>query len=106
MTLLQALQSGGGGGLGRRGVMYWESADRSDRRLLFTLNNYLQAIDAQTGQSILNFGENGLVDLREGLGRDPKSLGRIQSGTPGRVFENLIMLGSSPGEGCELALPL
>lgn len=86
-------------GITRRGINYWESADRKDRRLLFSLNNYLQAIDAQTGRSISSFGEKGLVDLREGLGRDPKSLGRIQSGTPGRVFENLIMLGSSPGEG-------
>lgn len=86
-------------GLTRRGINYWESADRKDRRLLFSLNNYLQAIDARTGQSILSFGEKGLVDLREGLGRDPKTLSRVQSGTPGRIFENLIMLGSSPGEG-------
>ena len=86
-------------GLTRRGLNYWESADRQERRILFTLNNTLQAIDARTGQSILTFGNNGLVDLREGLGRDPITLGRIQSGTPGRIFENFIMLGSSPGEG-------
>jgi quinoprotein glucose dehydrogenase len=85
-------------GLTRRGINYWESADRKDRRLLFSLNNYLQAIDARTGQSILSFGKDGLVDLREGLGRDPKTLGRVQSSTPGRIFENLIMVGSSPGE--------
>jgi quinoprotein glucose dehydrogenase len=85
-------------GIARRGVNYWESADRSDRRLLFQMNNYLQAIDARTGQSILNFGKNGLVDLREGLGRDPATIRRIQSNTPGRVFENLILLGSATGE--------
>jgi quinoprotein glucose dehydrogenase len=38
------------------------------------------------------------VNLREGLGRDPKTIREIQSGTPGRVFENLILLGTAPGE--------
>lgn len=86
-------------GIARRGINYWESADRKDRRLLFQMNNTLQAIDATTGKSILSFGNQGLVDLREGLGRDPESLTRAQSGTPGKIFENLILLGSSTGEG-------
>ena len=85
-------------GIARRGINYWESVDRKDRRLLFQMNNHLQAIDAQTGKSILTFGRNGLVDLREGLGRDPQGL-RAQSNTPGRIFENLILLGSATGEG-------
>jgi quinoprotein glucose dehydrogenase len=85
-------------GIARRGINYWESADRSDRRLLFQINNYLQAIDARTGKSILTFGKNGLVDLKEGLGRDPSTIARVQSGTPGRIFENLILIGSAPGE--------
>lgn len=86
-------------GIARRGINYWESKDRKDRRLLFQMNDYLQAIDARTGKSILSFGENGLVDLKKGLGRDPNTIARVQSGTPGKVFENLILLGSSTGEG-------
>ncbi|HWO33720.1 MAG TPA: PQQ-binding-like beta-propeller repeat protein, partial [Candidatus Acidoferrum sp.] len=70
-----------------RGINYWESADRSDRRLIFAADNFLQEIDARTGQSILDFGKSGRVDLREGLGRDPNSLSLVQSTTPGRVFE-------------------
>ncbi len=81
-----------------RGINYWESKDRSDRRLIFSANNYLQEIDAQTGLTIASFGTNGRVNLREGLGRDPNSFVMIQSGTPGRIFENLIILGSSTGE--------
>jgi quinoprotein glucose dehydrogenase len=84
-----------------RGINYWESADRSDRRLLFSSSNFLQEIDARTGKSILQFGVNGLVDLRAGLGRDPKSLTLVQSSTPGRVFENLIILGSATNEEYE-----
>jgi quinoprotein glucose dehydrogenase len=82
-----------------RGMNYWESRDGKDRRLIFTMNDYLQEIDAATGLSIMTFGAGGVVDLREGLGRDPATIGRIQSGTPGRVFENLVLLGSATGEG-------
>ena len=55
-----------------RGIDYWENADRSDRRLIFSLRNELQELDARTGKSIPQFGTNGIVDLRAGLGRDPK----------------------------------
>ncbi len=82
-----------------RGINYWESKDRSDRRLLFSANHALQAIDARTGKPILTFGTNGQVDLKEGLGRDPKSLTLVQSTTPGRIFENLLILGSATNEG-------
>ena len=85
-------------GLATRGIAHWESKDRKDRRLIFAINNRLQAIDARTGKSILTFGNKGLVDLREGLGRDPKTIVRVQPESPGRVFENLILLGSSTGE--------
>ena len=82
-----------------RGMNYWESKDGKDRRLIFAMNDYLQEINAATGQPVYEFGKDGVVDLREGLGRDPATIGRIQSGTPGRVFENLILLGSATGEG-------
>ncbi|HEX6180352.1 MAG TPA: PQQ-binding-like beta-propeller repeat protein [Chitinophagaceae bacterium] len=85
-------------GLTRRGINYWESKDRKDRRLLFTLNNTLQAIDALTGKSIMSFGTNGYVDMRKGLGRDPTTIRRMQSMMPGVVFEDLIIMGSAPGE--------
>lgn len=85
-------------GIAPRGINYWESQDRSDRRLIFQINDHLQEIDARTGKSILNFGKDGLVSLKEGLGRDPRSIPRIQSSNPGRIFENLLILGSTTGE--------
>lgn len=81
-----------------RGINYWESKDRSDRRLLTTVDNHLIALDFATGKVIETFGDHGSVDLREGLGRDPKTISQIRSGTPGRVFENLLILGSATGE--------
>lgn len=80
-----------------RGLNYWESRDRQDRRLLYANANYLVALDARTGQPIRAFGAAGRVDLREGLGRDPARL-NVQSMTPGRVFENLIILGSATNQ--------
>ena len=85
-------------GMTTRGMNYWESKDGKSRRLIFSMNDYLQEIDAITGKSVTSFGTGGVVDLREGLGRDPDTF-RIQSGTPGQVFENLILLGSATGEG-------
>src|SRR5262245_7577960 len=52
-------------GIAPRGINYWESKDRSDRRLLFQMNSYLQAIDARTGKVISSFGKDGAVNLRE-----------------------------------------
>ena len=85
-------------GLSRRGINYWESGDKKDKRLIFTLNNSLQAIDAVTGKSILSFGDSGYVDLRQGLDRDPSSIRRMQSMMPGIIYNDLVILGSAPGE--------
>jgi len=81
-----------------RGIDYWESADRSDRRLIFSLRNELRELNARTGESIRQFGTNGAVDLRAGLGRDPNSLTLVQSYNPGRIFEDLLILGSATNE--------
>lgn len=86
-------------GITRKGVNYWESQDRKDRRLIFSLNNTLQEIDALTGKSILSFGNNGFISLKDDLGRDPESVSRGASPTPGQLYENTIILGSAPGEG-------
>ncbi|MEZ5397290.1 MAG: PQQ-binding-like beta-propeller repeat protein [Bryobacterales bacterium] len=82
-----------------RGINYWESKDRSERRLFFASNHALRALDANTGKTIDTFGTNGAVNLKEGLGRDPDTLRLVQSHSPGRVFEDLLILGSATNEG-------
>jgi quinoprotein glucose dehydrogenase len=84
-------------GFNTRGVNYWESGDGKDRRLIFSANNLLQELDAQTGEAIVSFGTAGHVDLREGLDRDPARINQ-QSRLPGHVFENLLILGSATNE--------
>ena len=80
-----------------RGMNYWESADGRDRRLLFSMGNFLHALHAETGEPVLTFGENGRVDLRAGLDRDP-ALINAGSRLPGRVFENLLIIGSATNQ--------
>jgi len=82
-----------------RGINYWESKDRSDRRLLYASNHRLRALDARTGKPIAQFGAGGSVNLKEGLDRDPATLSLVQSTTPGRVFEDLLILGSATNQG-------
>ncbi len=60
-------------------------------------NNSIVALNAETG--IVSYGTNGRVDLKEGLGRDPRTLLLVQSTTPGRVFESLLILGSATNQG-------
>ena len=81
------------GSVTTRGINYWESKDRSDRRLFTTNAGFLTAIDARTGNTIMSFGDNGRVDERVGLAdRDWSESPPIQTNNPGRIFENLIIM--------------
>lgn len=87
------------GGVGGRGFNYWESADRSDRRLLYLNAGHLTAINAVNGEVITSFGTEGRVDLREGLasaGRQARN--PLQTSNPGRIFEDIYII-SLPAQG-------
>jgi quinoprotein glucose dehydrogenase len=85
------------GAIGDRGINYWESADRTDRRLLFINAGFLTAVDAATGKTIESFGDKGTVDVRLGLNRDITGVRPLQTGNPGRVFENLLIISLPAG---------
>jgi quinoprotein glucose dehydrogenase len=78
------------GPVGARGISYWESKDRSERRLFYINNGYLATIDARTGQTVESFGDHGRTDLRIGLDRDVTR--PLQTSNPGRIFENIIIV--------------
>jgi glucose dehydrogenase len=84
------------GSIGARGLNYWESADRSDRRLLYLNAGHVTAINAKTGETIASFGTDGRVDLRVALWREARN--PLQTSNPGRIFENLIII-SLPAQG-------
>jgi quinoprotein glucose dehydrogenase len=85
---------GGKGEIGKkrnRGVTYWASG--VDRRIFFAADYYLYAVDASTGKPVAGFGDNGRVDLRQGLGREVEGMS-IGATSPGIVYKDLLILGS------------
>ncbi|HEX6891318.1 MAG TPA: PQQ-binding-like beta-propeller repeat protein [Chryseolinea sp.] len=83
-----------------RGVAYWE--ENNDRRIYFTAGQYLYAINADDGTIIASFGNNGKVDLREGLGREASRLA-VSATTPGVIYRDILIQGSALGEGYDAA---
>jgi quinoprotein glucose dehydrogenase len=75
-----------------RGVMHWNG------RIYVSARNWLWSIDAATGKPVESFGAGGRIDLREGLGRDPKTV-VITLTTPGVVYKDLLIVGSLVPEG-------
>jgi quinoprotein glucose dehydrogenase len=66
-------------------------------RVLVNYRNRLYALDRKTGRPIRTFGDSGWVDLRAGLGRPVEGLS-VSSSTPGVVFEDLLIMGSTVPE--------
>ena len=85
-----------GGIAGMRGINYWESKDHKDRRLFIPASGFEYCIDARTGNLVDSFADHGKLDLKTGVDRTDRALA---SRTPGRIFENLLILGSATGEG-------
>ena len=66
-------------------------------RLFFTYRNFLYALDRLTGRPIQTFGDNGRIDLRNGLDRPPESV-TISASSPGVIFEDMIIMPSTVPE--------
>src|SRR4051812_42860577 len=66
-------------------------------RVIFNYRNRLYALDRRTGRPITTFGDSGWVDLRAGLGRPVQGLS-VSASSPGVVFEDLLIIGSSVPE--------
>jgi quinoprotein glucose dehydrogenase len=66
-------------------------------RVFVTYRSFLWALDRTTGAPIAGFGTNGRVDLREGLDQPAEKL-TVSASTPGGVFEDLLIMGSSVPE--------
>jgi len=75
---------------GARGMNYWESPDRSDRRFIYLQRGAVVAVNAQNGELITSFGTEGRVDLRDAMERKPAN--PVGTSNPGRIFENLYII--------------
>src|SRR5665647_2428022 len=84
-----------------RGVSYWTDG-KNDRRIFYTAGYYLICLNATTGKIITTFGDNGHIDLHDGLGRDVKDR-FITSNTPGVIYKDLLIMGSRVAEDATAA---
>ena len=78
-----------------RGLVYW--SDGKESRLYLGVRHALYSIDANTGGIAREFGTNGRIDLRQGLGRDPETF-NLELTTPGIVYKDLLIIGSMTSE--------
>lgn len=83
-----------------RGVTYW--SDGKDQRIFYCAGSFLYAVNAVTGKLILTFGDQGRIDLHDGLDRDVKNL-YVVSTSPGIIFKDLLILGTRVAEGGDAA---
>ncbi len=84
-------------GLGvSRGLHHW--TDGLSAQILYSAATSLYALDAKTGEPITRFGNNGSVDLREGLSRDASRL-FVVANSPGVIYQDLLILGTRVAEG-------
>ena len=97
-ALLWTFDSGIRGQGANRGLMYWASGPpANDARVYSAVSNFLYALDAKTGKTIPTFGDNGRIDLRRDLGRDPEKQS-VRLTSPGVVYKDLLIVGGRVSE--------
>ncbi|WP_339708494.1 PQQ-binding-like beta-propeller repeat protein [uncultured Kriegella sp.] len=83
-----------------RGVTYFK--EEGKERIFFTAGPELFALDAKTGLLANDFGIDGKVSLKEGLGEDTKDR-YVVATTPGVLYKNKIIYGSRVSENADAA---
>lgn len=87
-----------------RGVVYWEDEKGADKRILYGAGSKLYAVNATDGTLVKDFGKSGSIDLRKNLDRENIENGSLFVKTPGVIYKDLLIMGTSVSEGAE-ALP-
>lgn len=82
-----------------RGVLYWkDSKATGPGRIFVAARHYMYAVDATTGRTIPSFGNDGRIDLRDGLGRDPDTI-TVSATSPGVIYKDILITGFLTSEG-------
>ncbi|MES3018430.1 MAG: PQQ-binding-like beta-propeller repeat protein [Bacteroidota bacterium] len=78
--------------------------ENDEHSIYYTVGSSLFCINSKTGKIVETFGTGGRVQLHEGLelGRDITNL-RVTSTSPGMIYKDLIILGTSLSEDEEAA---
>jgi quinoprotein glucose dehydrogenase len=98
--LLWRFSSGVKAGGPQRGLAMWRHG--KERRLFASAGNYLYALDPKTGKPLADFGQDGRLDLREGLDRDPDKIS-VALTSPGAIWRDMIIMGFRTAESAPAA---
>ena len=93
--LLWKFDSGIKGTQPDRGLSYW--SDGKTSRIVVAVMNFVYALDATTGTPISTFGNEGRIDLREDLGREPSGQS-IYGTSPAVIYKDLMIVGGRESE--------
>ncbi len=74
-----------------RGLTYW--TDGSEKRILVGVMNFVYALDAVTGRPVASFGNQGRIDLRENLGREPVASQAVYLTSPALIYKDMLIVG-------------
>ncbi len=90
--------------LSGRGIAYWTDGRGDERIVLVTIGYRLVELNAKTGQPIMAFGKEGMIDLKDGVivGKDKQidlEAGEIGLHATATVVGDTIIVGSSMAEG-------
>jgi quinoprotein glucose dehydrogenase len=86
-----------GTGYVHRGVAYWRDARDGKARIFLNTRYRLLSLDAKTGKLDTSFGDNGVVDLSQGLVWQINKLHYSETSPP-VVYKNLVILGNGVGD--------
>ena len=87
-----------------RGVTYWEDEEGKDRRIFVAAQHKMYCLRPENGELVSEFADGGALDLRQGMDREVAASSYVHP-TPPVVFEDLLILGGSGGEGPTPAWP-
>ncbi len=86
----------GYGDFSHRGVSTWASPDGHVRRIFIgTIDAQLIALNAADGTLCREFGDNGIVDLRQHLRIAPRNASDYEETSPPAIIGNTIVVGSA-----------
>lgn len=85
-----------------RGVAFY-SAPGQRSKIFFGYGSYLFALDAKTGKPVENFGQNGKINLLEGIKR-PGSDDYTVLNTPISIYKNTLIVGTRVSESAPALL--
>lgn len=74
-----------------RGLAYW--TNQKEERLYFTSGGYLNCVDLKTGEAVTSFGDEGRINLNEGINIPKKNMGITSPAAP-VIYKNLVIIGA------------